>query len=86
MGTYQQDGKIRTTGFPAGKEYKEYEGMNYYSPVHTTAKAEGGMSGGPVLNDKNEVVGVVSAMVIGGGEVKSVFSRLEDAFARFDHK
>jgi len=86
LGKYKQDGRIKTVGFPNGDKLSEYYGFNYRSMVETDAFVEYGMSGGPVLDDEGNVIGIISAKKFGDRNVKGQFSRLEDIFYRLDHK
>ena len=84
LGVYKQGGKVKAIGYPKEGDYTEKEGHNYSTKVYTTAKLELGMSGGPVLDDEGNVIGINSAKVINDHTVKGIFSRLEDVFSRLD--
>jgi len=84
LGKYALGGEVTAIGFPMNGEYKENKGHNYSTQSHTTANLISGMSGGPVLDGEGNVVGIVSATVLGDPEVKGIFSRLEDVFCRID--
>lgn len=86
MGKYIQDGTVTTSGFPHGGEFKQYKGINFVSRIESTAIVEVGMSGGPVFDQDGNVIGIISAKTLGGGPIKSLFSRLEDVFDGLDHK
>jgi S1-C subfamily serine protease len=84
LGKYRQGEKVTASGFPAAGDLENHEGVNYNSPVHTTATMKQGMSGGPVTDAEGNVIGINSAMVLSHPEIKGVFSRLEDVFYRVD--
>jgi len=86
MGKYKQDGQITTWGFPNGEKLEKHKGINYGSQIESTAIVKSGMSGGPVIDENGDVIGIISAKSINNGPVKSLFSRLEDIFYKLDHK
>lgn len=79
--------KVFSVGFPQGITGKmETEGVVLRSQLEASTLVQPGMSGGPLLNENNEVVGINSLKNISGGKVGGIFSDVNDVFYLFERE
>jgi len=84
MGVVEMCHNTTAIGFPKGEVYVEKKGIVLRNSIATSNEIEVGMSGGPLLNDKKEVVGVTLQKRVDGSAERGMFGKIQDVFTLID--